>query len=106
MHKVLIKEAPGIVFIVADCRFQNEFDAFPEALRVRLTASEDVRRTRTNSWRENTSHPSEIDLDGYEAEGKFDLVFDTSTAERNTPEHCAEMILAQLQKQSWIEKRK
>lgn len=63
--------------VVADCRFRNEFDAFPEALRVRLTAPEKSRKERTTSWRDNTQHPSEIDLDQYEKESKFDLLFDT-----------------------------
>jgi hypothetical protein len=69
MHERLI--------IIDDCRFENEFDAFPEALRVRLWASEDVRKARTESWRADVNHPSEIGLDAYEDQGKFDLILST-----------------------------
>lgn len=69
------------LIIIDDCRFENEFDAFPEALRVRLWASEEIRKLRTESWRENTNHPSEIGLDHYEAQGKFDLVLSTEARE-------------------------
>ena len=94
-----------ILFIIDDCRFENEFDLFPEALRVRLEASEEHRKPRTDSWRENTLHSSEIALDSYASEGLFDLYIQTDTKE-SSPEHAAALILAQLQKQSWVEKRK
>lgn len=68
-----------LVTLVEDTRFKNEFDGFPEALRVRLECPEEIRRTRTTSWRENTMHPSETDLDDYVAQGKFDLVEKTDT---------------------------
>jgi len=90
--------------IVDDCRFENEFNAFPYALRVRLNAAEEVRKTRTNAWRENTMHPSEVSLDIYDIEGKFDLYLQTDIAE-SSPEHCATLITAQLLKKTWIEKR-
>lgn len=67
-----------LLFVVGDCRFENEFDGFPEALKVRLTCPEEVRKARCSMWRENTQHPSEVGLDAYEAQGKFDLVIDTS----------------------------
>ena len=70
------KVTDNIVFIVGDCRFKNEFDAFPEALRVRLQAPKEVRKARCEAWRENDTHPSEIDLDDYEE--KFELIFNTS----------------------------
>jgi hypothetical protein len=91
------------LIVIDDCRFRNEFDAFPEALRVRLVCDESKRQIRTDSWRDNTSHPSEVDLDGYEADGKFDLYLDT---ENVSPVDCGSLIAAQLQKNSWIEKRK
>lgn len=97
---------PGkVLIIVDDCRFENEFDAFPEALRVRLNAYEAVRKKRTESWREKTSHASETGLDAYAAQGKFDLYLRTDEPE-SSPEHCATLIFAQLQKRSWPEKRK
>lgn len=93
-----------LLFLIADCRFENEFNFFPEALRVRLRCSSDERKVRTNSWRENTSHASEVSLDDYDLLNKFDLYIDT-TSKGSSPEHCATLILAQLQKQSWLEKR-
>lgn len=85
---------PGLT-IIGDCRFENEFDGFPGALRVRLDCSEEVRRQRCEMWRENTGHPSEVSLDHYAAEGKFDLYLDTST----TPtDECARQVLAKLTK--------
>ncbi len=89
--------------IIGDCRFEDEFHAFPEALRVRLVASEDARKKRCSMWRENTSHPSEISLDRYTCQGEFDLHMWTDT---NTIDHCVTMILAQLDKNVWLEKRK
>ena len=90
------------LFVVSDCRFKNEFDAFPEALRVRLVASEEVRKERAEKWRETVNHPSEIDLDEYSAAGKFDLYLDT---ERTPIEGCLSLVLAQLEKGSWVERR-
>ena len=75
---------PDALVIVGDCRFENEFDAFPEALRVRLEAPEGVRKERCSMWRDNTTHPSEVSLDRHAANGLFDLYFATdikSTAE-------------------------
>jgi uncharacterized protein YbjQ (UPF0145 family) len=89
--------------IVDDCRFENEFDAFPETLRVRLRCPEEVRKLRADSWRDNVNHPSEIDLDKYDAEGRFDLYLET---DKVGIADCATLIAAQLQKKSWKEKRK
>lgn len=55
-------------YIISDCRFQNEFRAFPDAIRVRLDCPMEVRKARILSaagqnWREDQNHPSEIDLD-------------------------------------------
>jgi hypothetical protein len=93
-----------VLVIIDDCRFPNEFEAFPEALRVRLNADEKVRKLRTEAWRENTLHPSEVSLDIYDIEGKFDLYLQTDIKE-SSPEHCATLITAQLLKKAWIEKR-
>lgn len=68
-------QAPGSFIIIDDCRFKNEFDAFPDALRIRLKAPEEDRKVRTHVWRDNTLHASETDLDDYES--KFELVIDT-----------------------------
>lgn len=78
----LVAAWPGKqLVVVADCRFRNEFDAFPESLRVRLAAPEAARKLRAQSWRDNTKHQSEIDLDPYEAQQKFDLTFITEPGE-------------------------
>ena len=71
------KDGSNLLFLISDCRFRNEFDGIPEAFRVRLEASKEVRRARCSQWRENDTHPSEIDLDGYAAEKKFDLCVNT-----------------------------
>lgn len=80
-------------FIFQDCRFENEFDAFPEALKVRLWCSEPVRKRRAEMWRENTNHPSETGLDAYQAQNKFDLLFYT---EGESVEYIVNKILEEL----------
>lgn len=88
------------LIVVGDCRFKNEFDAFPESCRVRVMAPEGVRKTRTNSWRDNTNHPSEIDLDDYEYMSRFDFVFNTDPADiaYAAPHFAAHTILSRLTK--------
>lgn len=68
------------IFIIDDGRCNNEFDAFPEALRIRLKASEEARKPRTKSWRDTTSHHTETELDAREHE--FELVLDTENETR------------------------
>lgn len=67
------------VVLVDDMRFKNEMEMFnnlvsPErkVLLVRLECPEEIRKTRAESWREATTHASEIDLD--DCIHKFDLV--------------------------------
>lgn len=38
-----------VVYLVGDCRFRNEFDSFPESLRVRLHCPEIVRKSRCSA---------------------------------------------------------
>lgn len=95
----------NILIVVDDCRFENEFHAFPNALRVRLRASQNVRKKRTDAWRDNTMHPSETGLDKFSAEERFDLYLQTDL-DNSTPDSCATLIMAQLDKRVWIEKRK
>lgn len=71
------KNFPDHWAIIDDARFENEFDAFPHAWRLRLEASRDVRKRRADYWREADDHPSEIALDKYAADGKFDLTVHT-----------------------------
>jgi hypothetical protein len=94
----------NLLFIIGDCRFPNEFEAFPEALRVRLRASEETRKARVSMWRENTNHPSEIALDSYDQADKFDLHFSTDNNGYRIDE-MTQLIIAQLLKNSWAEKR-
>ncbi len=91
------------LFVISDCRFRNEFDAFPDALRVRLSCKEDVRKSRAESWTDTKTHASEMDLDEYASAGKFDLYIDTKSV---GVQGMTELVLAQLDKGSWREKRK
>ena len=72
------------VIIIDDCRFLNEMVAFDaeghDVLKVRLEANKESRKERTNAWRDNDSHPSEIGLDDYDG---FDLVLHTDLLEKN-----------------------
>jgi hypothetical protein len=86
-----------IVFVISDCRFKNEFDLFPEALTVRLTADRATRKQRCEQWRETDNHVSETDLDDYENEDKFDMGFCTAE-ELCSPNHMAELIAAEVLK--------
>jgi energy-coupling factor transporter ATP-binding protein EcfA2 len=95
--------ANTLTFIISDCRFENELFAFPEALRIRLLCPEEVRKTRAESWREDTKHPSEVGLDKVPLSA-FDMCFNTSDP-INSPEHMAILITAKLQNGTWMEKR-
>ncbi|MBK9392036.1 MAG: hypothetical protein IPN68_18305 [Bacteroidetes bacterium] len=64
--------------IVDDVRFENEFLGLSGALMVRLECPVDVRRARASAW-SDAKHASEIGLDEYSRDGRFDLYFDTST---------------------------
>jgi energy-coupling factor transporter ATP-binding protein EcfA2 len=75
--KKLTGDIHPIVFLVSDCRFRNEFDGLPNAFSIRLEASREIRKERCSQWRDNDTHPSEIDLDGYAREGKFNMYLDT-----------------------------
>jgi len=67
-----------LYFIISDCRFKNEFDAFDnDALKIRLICSKEVRKARCEMWRETDTHPSEVDLDEYAADGQFDVYCNT-----------------------------
>lgn len=90
------------VAIIDDTRFENEFNANPDSLRVRLKCDRDIRKKRCSFWRENENHPSETGLDRYEELGYFDKIYDTGV---DRPFHIATLIAAQLDKKCWIEKR-
>lgn len=63
------------VFIISDCRFKNEFNAFSDALTIRLECERDVRKARCEMWRENEHDISETDLD--DQLHKFSMLFHT-----------------------------
>lgn len=77
--KFAVNPLVKVAIICEDCRYVNEFDAVPDAVRVRLEAPEETRRPRTDQWRKNVTHKSEIDLDQHVLDGKFDRVFWTDT---------------------------
>lgn len=82
-----------LVFVLDDARFPNEFDAFPHALRVRLECPEEVRKARAVGWRDWTQHPSEVGLDSYAQQGKFDKLFWTNGSQ-TAEQIAAEIVLA------------
>lgn len=80
----------GVVFLIDDLRFKNEMAAFQEeGFTVRLEANREVRKARANSWRDNDTHQSEVDLD--DSLSSFDMVLDTTTD--SSPESTAHEIL-------------
>lgn len=102
MEKIMGKYNPNVVSIVSDCRFKNEFNALPQAYRVRLECQRHIRKGRVAMWRDNETHQSEIDLDEYADQGKFDYVFDT---DKYSVAHCTDIIIAQLLKGDWAQRR-
>lgn len=101
--KTLTEHVDNSLVIIGDCRFPNEFTAFPEALRVRLCAPADVRKGRCEMWRDNVAHASEVALDGYDREGMFDMYLDTANT---TIEGCISLLMVALAKGDWAERRK
>lgn len=65
---------PRAIVIIDDCRFPNELAAFPEAFKVRLEATADIRKERCEAWRDNENHPSETALDNNQG---FDRYYQT-----------------------------
>jgi len=78
------------LFIVADCRFENEAEAFPNALKVRLNCSREVRKERCTRWTDTDDHPSETGLDRYKG---FDMTLDTTVT---SVEDCLKLVMAKL----------
>lgn len=93
------------IFIIDDCRFENEFNAFPEALRVRLNADPEIRKERSANtmWRDNQNHPSETSLDDYSILNKFDLTINTNVVDTLI---ATELVVSEIIKDNWLEKRK
>lgn len=79
--------------VIDDCRFENEFDAFPTAWRFRLECPKEVRQSRCSYWREADEHPSETGLDAYAADNKFYMTLHTG----HMPiELCVKYILTEI----------
>jgi hypothetical protein len=89
---------PNRIAIFDDCRFKNELEGFPDALKVRLECPRDIRKARCVGWRDNEHHASEIDLDDWVYSGKFDMIMETSIT---TPDECAERVVSALESGSW-----
>lgn len=100
--KKIWTEKHHLFCIVGDCRFENEFDSFPDALRVRLYCDKETRKKRCSDWREKDAHLSEIGLDKYAGQGKFDLCLHTKYMDIS---ECAEQILRALTENTWKEFR-
>lgn len=62
-------------FIYDDLRFRNEFDAFTDAIRLRLECPAEIRQQRAKYWG-NPDHQSENDLATYS--DRYDAIFDSS----------------------------
>jgi tRNA uridine 5-carbamoylmethylation protein Kti12 len=77
------------LYVVEDCRFQNELDYFPGAFSIRLEASEEARKERCEMWRDRSDHPSEIGLDHYVGTGKFSMVVN---ADKNNGAQVLELV--------------
>jgi hypothetical protein len=90
-----------LYFVIDDVRFVNEFDAFPDenfpnVIKVRLQASEEVRKARCSMWRENSEHISETALDDYTNRVKFDIMLHTDTV---SVENCVDILKSTLDMQ-------
>jgi len=66
------------VVIVDDLRFKNQFDAFPDAVKIRLVCDDTVRQSRA-AWWGYANHESETGLDEYQEMTRFDLLIETTT---------------------------
>lgn len=77
------------VAIIDDCRFENEFDAFPDAFKVRIECPRDIRKSRPGFWRDDEHHPSEVGLDSYAEQKKFDFKISSEDA---TPEEITSVL--------------
>lgn len=78
-----VKNSSADFVIIGDTRFENEFDGFPDAIKIRLECVEEIRKERCSQWRDRTDHPSETGLDEYALSGAFDLYIDTGKKSAN-----------------------
>lgn len=85
------------IVVIDDCRFQNEFNMFSDAVRVRLECPDEIRKQRCEAWRDCTEHPSEVNLDSFVQEGRFELVLHS---DKQTPEEEAKLVLEAVYSQN------
>ena len=72
-------EDANVVCIFSDCRFENEFEGFSDAIRIRLECPRETRMKRVSMWRDNDTHLSEISLDQHSANKRFNIYLNTET---------------------------
>lgn len=97
-HALAEGQDRGSVAIVSDCRFRNEFNLLtdePRTFSVRLHCDRELRKQRCPAWRDNENHPSEVDLDTYDLNGKFFMKFDTGV---DSVDHINNLVMAQVLK--------
>lgn len=72
----------NIIKVVEDVRFKNEFHMFDgvdePVLKIRLVCPKEIRMNRSESWREDDNHISEIDMNDYAENGMFDMYLQTN----------------------------
>lgn len=102
---VIRKHAKGgynrLTIFISDTRFENEFDAFPEALRLRLDCPEEIRKARADAWGDS-NHPSELGLDNFADLGVFDAKFNTQEIPAVT---LADLVYCILSHRDWRKER-
>lgn len=81
--KTQLQNIPSnIIKVVEDVRFKNEFHMFDsideDIVKIRLVCPKEIRMQRAESWRENDNHESEIDMNDYAENGKFDMYLQTN----------------------------
>lgn len=90
-----------LTIFISDTRFENEFNAFPDAFRIRLDCPEEIRKMRADAWG-NPSHPSETGLDSFADLKVFDATYDTQNIPAVT---LADIIYCTLMYRDWKSER-
>ena len=68
------------IVILEDVFYPSQFDAWPDALSIRLECASSVRFSRLGVAATHTEHPSEAALDSYVHQGRFDIVLNSATS--------------------------
>jgi hypothetical protein len=75
---LVVDDASNLLVIVDDCQLRAEFDAFPEAVTVRLNCAPKTLSERNKLTSVDINSVTETDLDRYANEKLFDLNLDSS----------------------------